>query len=535
MLIFALITMFLLGYAICVVFGAKHYMHMYQLNSYKPRVQQQWIKKNSKSIWGKSLPALLIIPICLLFPKTGLTIGGIYYIIIAYMNRSTKAKKPLVYTNRVKRLMTTVLILTLGACVGAFLPAYLTFLNKSTISYQDKMSAKLVLSLVTVLYYIALPYIVLIADYINKPIEKAINNKFIKEAKSIIASMPELKVVGITGSYGKTSVKYYLTSLLSAKYNVLMTPESYNTTLGVVRTIRERLRATHEIFVCEMGARNVGDIKEICDIVHPKYGIITSVGPQHLESFKTIDNIKKTKFELADSLPEDGIAFLNANDENIASVGYNRKNITYGVDEGDYKACDLRLSSKGTSFTMICPSGERAEFSTKLIGRHNVQNVAGAIACANTLGVPLSSLQAPVRRLEAVEHRLKLKKQGNVTIIDDAYNSNPNGTKVALSTLAMFDGIKVIVTPGMVELGDKQDFYNKDFGERCADVCDYIILVGRKQTESIALGVREKRFDESRLIICDTIDEAFKKLYMIDAQGKELIALLENDLPDNFL
>ena len=152
---------------------------------------------------------------------------------------------------------------------------------------------------------------ILIADIVNKPINHMINKKYINEAKKIINGMPNLIVIGVTGSYGKTSTKNFLYKLLSSKYNVLMTPKNYNTTLGVTMTIRNELKATHEIFICEMGATRVNDIKEICDIVKPKYGIITSVGPQHLESFKTIENVIKTKFELADSIPQEGLVLLN--------------------------------------------------------------------------------------------------------------------------------------------------------------------------------------------------------------------------------
>ena len=140
------------------------------------------------------------------------------------------------------------------------------------------------------------PFLVLAANFLNKPIEKAINRWFINDAKRILKSCPDLTVIGVTGSYGKTSVKFILKTLLEARFNVLATPESYNTPMGVVITVRNHLRATHEVFVCEMGARHVGDIKEICDIVHPNHGIITSVGPQHLETFFTLDNVKKTKF-----------------------------------------------------------------------------------------------------------------------------------------------------------------------------------------------------------------------------------------------
>ena len=137
--------------------------------------------------------------------------------------------------------------------------------------------------------------VVSLVNIVNSPIEKWIQKGFYNKAKRKLEEMPNLKVIGITGSYGKTSTKYIVSTILSQKYNVLMTPESFNTTMGVVRTINEKLNSMHNLFVCEMGAKQVGDIKEICDLVKPDYGILTAIGPQHLETFKTIDNVKKNQ------------------------------------------------------------------------------------------------------------------------------------------------------------------------------------------------------------------------------------------------
>ena len=189
-----------------------------------------------------------------------------------------------------------------------------------------------------------------------------------------------------------------------------------------------------------MGAKWVGDIKELCDIVHPQHGVITSIGPQHLESFKTLDAVKNTKFELADALPQDGMLFLNNDDENIRAHGSKRPFVSYGIEnKSDYTASDISVSERGTTFTVTGPDGEKESFSTRLIGRHNVLNITGAIAAANKLGIPLSELKGQVRRLEGVPHRLELKKKNGVTLIDDAYNSNPSGTKAALEALRLFE------------------------------------------------------------------------------------------------
>ena len=347
--------------------------------------------------------------------------------------------------------------------------------------------------------------------------------------------MPNLTIIGITGSYGKTSTKYFLNRLLSLKYNVVMTPGNFNTTLGVVRTIRENLNATHEIFLCEMGARHVGDIKEICDLVHPKYGIISSIGPQHLETFFNIENVINTKFELADSIPEDGKIFLNYGNEYIKNKECKKNVVSYGVEVNEvlYKAENVVVNSKGSMFTVVSSKGEKQEFKTKLIGRHNVENITGAIAVAVELGVPMEELTYAVKRLEAVPHRLELVKGNSGTIIDDAYNSNPVGAKIALDTLNCFDGTKIIITPGMVELGAKQDELNIEFGVNMAKVCDYIVLVGKEQTKPIYEGIIQEKFNKDRLFIAGSFREGMDWINKINCE-KEKFILIENDLPDNY-
>ena len=516
-----LLVLVLLAFLLSWSLAARHFLHMFQLNSYKPKVQLAWLKKNLNSLVPKTLLSLFTVPAIIFWGKTGLAIAGIVYIILAYFYKPRQAKTPLVYTKRVIRMLITSGIIMLILLV---------------IAVALWGGRRILFPVVLFGTYALTPLIILLANLINKPVEKAINNGFVKEARQLLDGMPDLKIIGITGSFGKTSVKYYLTTLLRAKYDVLMTPHNYNTTLGVVRTVRENLRATHEVFVCEMGARNVGDIQEICDLVHPQFGVVTAIGEQHLESFKTLDHIKKTKFELPNSLPEYGMAFLNGDDENIRSMHYARPHITYGLNGGNgYRAFDVRAAEKGTTFQVKTPSGETAEFSTKLLGRHNVLNITGAIAVAHTLGIGLQALVPQVKKIEGVPHRLQLIRSGETLLIDDAYNSNPAGTKVALETLGFFeDHFKILVTPGMVELGTKQDEYNEAFGADAAGVCDHIILVGRKQAPPIEKGALGAGFPKEKLTVVDTIQEAFSLIAQLNAQGRQKVALLENDLPDNF-
>ena len=381
------------------------------------------------------------------------------------------------------------------------------------------------------------------------PVERSNNQRYIDEARAILADCPDLTIVGITGSYGKTSVKHYLAELLRNRYDVLITPGNYNTTLGVVRTIRERLKPTHEIFLCEMGSRHIGDIAEICDLVHPTMGIITSVGPAHLETFGSLDAIKTGKFELVDAVLAQnghvdadasvaGKVFLNFDSEPVReqAAAYSEEIAcaftTYGAsDQAGYRITAMETSRTGTRFTIATPDGQTCEYSTRLVGQHNVGNIAGAIATAHALGVPLDEMRVPVRRLRPVEHRLNLKESGNATIIDDAYNSNPVGARAALDVLALFDGRKILVTPGMVELGDDQARLNAEFAAYAAGICDDVIVVGTYNRAALLEGLAGAGFPQTRTHCCATIQDALRQAYAISSSEKRTI-LMENDLPD---
>ncbi len=500
-------------------FAMLFYLHMYQLNSYQALSYFNWVKSKAlrdivfRNCW-------IFIPIVLSFSNNFIVLVTgtiISYVIMFGVNRKKKYKKPLVFTDRVTRLLATMGVFNLAVTIFSMM-------------YLSLWQASILLSIWTVM----LPFIIMFANLVNSPIEKSVNNKFIKEARHILESMPNLKVIGITGSYGKTSTKYFLNKLLSTKYNVLMTPGNFNTTLGVVRTVRESLRATHDVFLCEMGARHVGDIREICELVKPEYGIISSIGPQHLETFFTIENVVKTKFELADSIPSSGKIFLNYGNDLIRDNKCDKNVISYGIDRSDvlYNATDIVVDSKGSRFT-VSGNGEKQEFVTRLIGRHNVENITGAIAVANQMGIKMEELVFAVKKLEAVPHRLELVKGNTASIIDDAYNSNPVGAKMALDTLACFEGVKILITPGMVELGSQQDKCNYEFGANAAGVCDYIVLVGREQTKAIYEGIISKKFDEKKLFIADSFDEGMSFIKDIKVD-REKFVLIENDLPDNY-
>lgn len=512
------------------VLGVRHTLHMFQESSYQYRSYWRYMRTHPEKTL---LPLTALLPMLIgglveymrlgiavvLLTIVLLVLYLLYLVMLIGLYWPRTAKKKLVITARVKRLIAATAVLYALAAAIVFALAGIFWWPLLTFAVLGAMLS---------------PYLVLLANLVNMPIEKGINRHYVNDARRMLKACPGLKIIGITGSYGKTSVKYYLHTLLGAGYDVLMTPESFNTPMGIVKTIRGSLRATHEIFLCEMGARHVGDIKEICDIVEPQIGVITSLGYQHLETFKSLENIVGTKRELFDALPAGAPRFVNGDNEFVRRYGVDQGAVTYGLGEDNaYRAYDLEYSEKGTHFWVQAPDGSREEFATRLLGEHNVINITGAIAVAHELGIPLDKLKIPVRRLEGAPHRLQPISKGNTIIIDDAYNSNPNGARMALKTLGMFKGTRVLVTPGMVELGDQEDRYNYELGQEATRHCDYIVLVGQRQTESIARGVADADFDQSRLYVASDLQEAMKYVYGI-ATDQKLIVLLENDLPDNY-
>lgn len=500
----------------------RHGLHILQLEHYYTDRYVKWMTENSNITFNVKKIGLLFISSIVFglgFFMAGYVVTIIAYITLIISFHKNKEKKPFVKTARVKRQYITYLIIAIILIL--------------MINVFNDVYSIIVLNILSMITY-CLVYAV---ATINKPIEKAINNKFCRKAHKKIKSIPGFKVVGITGSYGKTSTKYIVNTILSQKYNSLMTPESYNTTMGVVRTINEKLKPTHNLFVCEMGAKYIGDIKEICDIVEPNYGILTAIGPQHLDTFKTIENVAKTKLELLDSLPDvTGVSFVNWEDENIRKAKLPKNVVKYGLNKkSDYYAENVTISAKGSSFDVVMPGGRRITAKTKLLGRLNILNIVCGVAVADKLGLTEDQIKMGIKFIKPVEHRLELRPNPNGSIIiDDSYNSNVRGADMALEVLGTFkDMKKILITPGIVELGEKAYEINKALGKEATKHSDIIILVGEKQAGPMLDGVKETKFPKDKVIVAKNLDEAIKHMYKL--MDSNTVVLLENDLPDNYL
>ncbi len=498
----------------------KYELQMMQQNSYRPARYLRWLKGNITDT--ARITDAMLLAVLLLFRDNIWAVGGAGAVTILKSAKeiSRRYKKPLVFTQRAIRIYTVQMLALLLPAAAA-----VSFASASAaVSYA--MCAA-----------VAAPLVVLLAVWILWPVEKLINRYYYNDAARILKGMPDLIVIGITGSYGKTSTKHFLHRILSEKYNVLMTPGSFNTTLGVIRTVREQLKPYHEVFIVEMGAKQRGDVKEICELVHPRIGIITAVGKQHLESFGCVENVQAAKFELADALPADGTVILNDDFGMIASRPVNNTGsvLRYGVQaQAGFRATDISYEGAMSTFAITEPDGTATRMETRLMGECNISNIMAAYIAARTLSMEPRDIAYAVSQLSPVEHRLSVRHtSGGVTIIDDAFNSNPHGSKMALDVLASFTGgRRIIVTPGMIELGARQREENMLLGRYMCTRCDTAILVGRYNREALHEGLSQAGFPEQDIIETDTFAEATARLREIMRSGDTV--LYENDLPDTF-
>jgi UDP-N-acetylmuramoyl-tripeptide--D-alanyl-D-alanine ligase len=384
------------------------------------------------------------------------------------------------------------------------------------------------------------PVYLTLANLLVFPFQALAKAAIVQLASLRLRQRTGLVVVGITGSYGKTSTKEILATILRERYRVCRTAASVNTPVGIARTVLRDLRADDEVFVVEMGAYVRGNIRDLARLARPRIGILTAVGEQHLERFGSVENIAATKYELIEALPPTGLAVFNGDNAYCRALVARTRHVpvrTYGLQYEDsvpdLTATDIETSPQGTTFTLRTQESGDVRCSTALLGRHNVANILAAACVGLELGLSLQEIARGIGKLAPVAHRLQLiEGRGGVTVIDDAYNSNPAGAQAALDVLAEFPGRKVLVTPGMVELGAVADARHTELGRAAAAVCDYVILIGRARTAGIATGALAAGLPAERLVVVPSLKEATARLGRLVAAGD--VVLFENDLPDQY-
>lgn len=429
-----------------------------------------------------------------------------------------------------------------------------TYIKKLVVTYRIRRLASvqlLLLFLIIVLSMFFLPWRIVLfflpfsfflpwgtlflALWFLAPVERYIRARYVKDARQILARHDDLIRIGITGSYGKTSVKHILAALLSQQFYTYKTPHSYNNLMGLTLSIRTQLQPLHQVFIAEMGADHVGEIATLARLVQPAIAIITAIGPQHLSTFGSQENIVREKMRLVEQLPQDGIAVLNVDNPWIRAYPLSHPGtiVTYGIHQeaAMVKAVNIRYQAAGTQFDVVT-FNDTFSLSTRLLGEHNVLNILGAVACALALHVPSSKIIPAVKNLPYTEHRLQAIDMGIYTLLDDSYNSNPEGASYALDVLAAMSGKRYLLTPGFLDLGEATASAHKAYAKKMATCADEVILIGKMQTADIAAGLQEVRFPAAQIHIVDTTAAAFAYLREHVNQGD--CALIENDLPDAF-
>ncbi len=525
--------LFLIFYSIYVIYRSVEAMHMLQQNLYNENNRYlKWVFRNFKRAFSiyDFLPIILFLLFFVLNDEQKMDlilIASMFICLVGIVNEYRKNKEnqnklPLKLTGRIKRLSITTIIIY-GVAIYF------------TVTAKDEFIMILMLILLSLLLGFVY-YIVFIANIIDTPLNKLEYFYYYNKAKKKLKEHVGLEVIGITGSYGKTSSKNILNDILSSKYITRATPKNYNTPYGLMMTINNYLDKFDQILIAEMGAYTKGRIKKLCDFVHPKYGILTIIGEAHLETFGTKENIQKTKFELIESLPKDGVAILNMDDP--YQVNYELKNkvkvkwIAIDNNKADVYATNIKCGNFGMSFDCHYNNGEKISLKTHILGSHNIYNILASVALGLEMGIDISDIKSSVASLKSTEHRLELKKVGDIYMLDDAYNSNPIGASGALDVLKSMNGTRVVVTPGMVELGKLEKEKNYEFGEKIANCADYVILIGEKRTKVINEALLKNGFEKDNIFILNRVVDAYSVVNALKEDGKDIYALFENDLPD---
>lgn len=524
---------------------SRKYMQILQQSGYVKSEFLRWLaRKDNVYLVRLAMVAMLsmlsyfIFSIAFAFVENEIImyIGFVFYaLFLAIYIRSDfkrKEKSPLVITKRVARLYITFSIIHFLITFGLLLLAnVIGFLSKNNGVF---LRVRFIIVCITPLL---VPVSVILAALFNAPMEKLNNKKYVEKCRKTLSEYKDLIKIGITGSYGKTSVKEILKTMLSEKYKVLSTPASYNTPMGICKTVN-KLNPTYDVFIAEMGARHEGDIKELCDIVHPSYAIVNGIIEHHMETFASLAKIIKTKAELIDEVSENGVAVLSSDNDNTSSLAdkYKGKNIILAGVNTDKNppvyASDIRSTGAGTEF-ILHVFGKTCDASTTLLGRHNVSNITLAAAICYKLGLTIEEIAAGIARIRPIKHRLEVSYNDlGMTVIDDSYNSNVSGTRAAIEVLSGFKGRKIIVTPGIVEMGRAQDYANFELGERLAGAVDIAILVGGINSYKIRDGMLKAGFPLDNIYIAKDLEDA--KTYLKKHSLAGDVVLFENDLPDKF-
>ena len=505
-----------------------------QQSGYKNGVFWRWLRKKDNLFYNRlTVYALCLVlttavaSLCFSFlgTRTALICSAAAFIgcgvWFCYADEKYALKIPVNPTGRVVRL--TIVYAFLIACVSYLVIGVLALLSKINGSQLYALVAYVPFAVMPLL----LPMLLCVANALTGVFENAHNKKFVKRMGQVLDESKIIRV-GVVGSYGKTSVKNILQTILLEKYNdsVMATPASYNTPIGVAKTVQDPAFQEKQVLIAEMGARKAGDIAQLCQMVKPNYAIFTGVCEQHIESFGSIENVWKAKSEIFDCTEKvvcgKSLQTWLEQDERIEKQK--------AIFQNGVEVKEIKLGATQTSF-LLCVDGKEFTVTTKLLGNGAVENIFLSAMLAYEMGLTGEEIARGIAKLEYIPHRLQLLEKNGVYILDDGYNCNPKGAEESLAALARFAGKKCLVTPGIVECGVLEEKINGELGEKIAKYgFDKVVLVGDTLVGAVKAGYQKANGDESRLSVARTLDDAAASLGEWLQAGDAVLFL--NDLPD---
>ncbi len=521
----------------------------YQIEEYMSRRYLKWVLNNPRHLRparpiGAWLSGLAIAFLMAEAPDSPLplVIACIAALIGIIPQQEREQKKKLVRTQRVTRIL-------LAAAAASALALVIGHLAAHSIASSESLVIRiLTASSIGMTVYLLAPIWLVSGSLFMQPLEIYLRQRYLNQARRVLAAINP-KIIGITGSYGKTTTKNFLRDIMSLRFRTYATPKSYNTLMGISLAINRDLADDYrsEYFISEMGAYVPGEIDRICQLTPPDIAIVTEIGPQHLERFKTLENTSAAKYEIIKNLAPEGVGVFNWDNvyiQNMVAQGYPDTRLTVSRELNlaqarqqnvTWIAGDIHESLAGLRFTVThVESGQEALLRTSLLGEHNVTNLLLCIAVACHEGIPLSDIARRIHTLKPAESRLvRQTSAAGITILNDAYSANPKGAASALKVLGLHTGEKrLLITPGMIELGIMQDAENRKLGKLAAQFATDIVLIGSEQTQPILEAIQETHFDMARVQVFETLAESVH-WYQRHLVADDAVLFL-NDLPDTY-
>ncbi|MFA5318568.1 MAG: UDP-N-acetylmuramoyl-tripeptide--D-alanyl-D-alanine ligase [Patescibacteria group bacterium] len=445
-------------------------------------------------------------------------------------------RQELVWTNKLKFITFLTTIITVLIIAGLGNLVY-SATGSLAITIIDGLINLYILSIIFGVLAIAVIIIISPLDYILK-------QRIINQAKTKIKQHKNLKIIGITGSYGKTTMKEVIAEILAQKYKILKTEENKNTPLGISRLILEELNDEIDIFIVEMGAYQRGDIKKLCGIARPGIAVLTGINESHLERFGSMENTIAAKFEIVKYAKENAKVMLNADDikvmENYEEYADKREVLFYSAENNN--KCEYKIANKeflpdggGQRADILNPGQDIGNIKTSFLGDYIFGDIVAGIIIARELGMEIEMIRHGISRIKPIEHRLqKINSANGVIVIDDSYNGNPNGVREAIKVLAKFKNKrKIYITPGLVETGEKNSEIHYNIGKQLSSVADKVILIKNSATSHIEKGLLENSFNKKNIIWFESAAKMHEGLKDITQAGD--VVLFQNDWTDNYV